>query len=226
MYYVLAVVCATAFFVHEFVPVNSLEFVNIVKEHSSSKAERSNTRKAVLDSQKGTELYEKYYLAKTKTDELWADVLVMKEKEKFLNFKTFQQFLGEFGWSFGLFIYSLFNIIMVRLRNGESKSGETALHSTLLFISIYFINWATLPSDYSKITYVIFTVSMCVLIVSSVYFLLRSKRKYIDHLKNTIRSFFHFFYKDADENDLINPNKRIEFRKIRMELTDKAVGNE
>ncbi len=48
----------------------------------------------------------------------------------------------------------------------------------------------------------------------------------IEHLKNTIRGFFTFMYKDAEEKQLIHPEKSLDFRKIRLELTNKAVENE
>lgn len=50
--------------------------------------------------------------------------------------------------------------------------------------------------------------------------------KNIEHLKNTIRGFFTFMYKDAEEKQLIHPEKSLDFRKIRLELTNKAIENE
>ncbi len=225
-YYILAVVCSTAFFVHEFVPVNSKEYVDIVKAHSDSKSDRSNTREQVLESQKGTNLYQKYLEAKTRTDKIWAEVLELQKEEKFLNFKSFQQFLGEFGWAIGLLIYTVFNIVITLLSSKKLISGEIILHSTLLFISIYFINWTILPGDYSKSTYIIFAMIMSTSIVFSVFLLLKAKREYLNHMKSTIHSFFHFLYKDADKNEIIKPEKRIVFRKMRVDLTNKAIGND
>ncbi len=50
--------------------------------------------------------------------------------------------------------------------------------------------------------------------------------KNVEFLKATIRRFFTFMYKDAEEKQLINPEKDVDFRKIRLDLTNKAIENE
>ncbi|WP_281990557.1 hypothetical protein [Aquimarina aggregata] len=228
IYYIIAVICCTAFFVHEFVPVNSQEFIEAVNIHAESKVVRKNARKEVLDSQKGTDLYSRYLSAKSETDRLWEEVTLLKEKESFLGFLSFQHFLGEFGWSFGLLIYSIFNLCISFFRNRKSIIGEVSLHSCLAFISIYFITWALqqyLP-DYNKTVYVIYSVLITIFIVLSTHKLLKNKREYLEHLKISIHNFFHFLYRDVDKNDLIRPEKKVVFRKMRVDITNKTVGNE
>lgn len=228
-YYFFAVVCSTAFFIHEFVPVHSKEYIKIVDLHSESKKDRLIKRNIVLESQKQTPLYKEYLQTKNNTDKLWDKVLDYKEEhESFLGFRSFQQFLGEFGWATGLLIYSVFNLSVSVFRNKKTFFGEVSLHATLIFISLYFISWAIQQSspDYNKPTYVIYSFLMTFLIVVSTYFLIKVKSRYISHLKETIKSVFHFLYKDAEEQELINPSKNNEFRRIRIKLTNKAVRNE
>ena len=158
------------------VVISSNEYLNSIQVHSESKKVRSATRNDVLESQKGTPLYNKYIDSKKETDRLWDDVLYYQSKEKFLAFKSFQQFLGEFGWAFGLFIYSLFNIIAVRTRNKNStKKPETILHVTLLGISLYHINWCLMPEDYDKSTYVIWAIIFSLIIVFAVHLMIKVK---------------------------------------------------
>lgn len=212
LYYILAVVCSTAFFIHEFVPVNSPEYLDIVQKHSEAKSFRSKARKNVLDSQKGTDLYRQFEAAEKETDVLWSQVIENQSKERFLAFKSFQQFLGEFGWALGLFIYSLFNIVMVYIKNQKTKVGEIILHSTLLFVSIYFINWATMPRDYEKTTYLAFAIAMTILIIISVSLLLKAKKRHINSLILNIKDLVGFVFKHTKkeyEDEMWNVLKNV-----------------
>lgn len=230
IYFLLAILCSCAFFVHEFFPVHSTEFVNIVNIHSKSKDIRKDARNKVLelDVLKETEEFNLYLRSKKETDLLWDQVLDLKSEENFAGFRSFQQFLGEFGWAIGLLIYSIFNLSVSLFRNKKSVVGEVSLHSCLTFIAIFFISWALQQSspDYDKSHYVVYSIVITTIIVLSTYYLLKRKINYIDHLKNSIRWFYKFMYKDAIEKDLIKPDKSISYRKIRMELTDKIEGNE
>ncbi len=214
-YYILAVVCSTAFFIHEFIPDNSDKYLEIVQIHQNSKDIRKSTRNEVLESQKGTELYDKYYTAKIETDRLWNEVLDYQSKEKFLGFKSVQQFLGEFGWAFGLFIYSIFNIYITFIKNRNTKYGEIILHSTLNFISLYFVSWALQQStpDYTKSSYVIYSILMTISIVWGTSKLVRYKENYIKSLFLNIRDLIGFMFnntKKESEDKMWDILKKVE----------------
>ncbi|WP_146052768.1 MULTISPECIES: hypothetical protein [Aquimarina] len=75
-------------------------------------------------------------------------------------------------------------------------------------------------------TVAVFVTLFCISILFYLIKKINSKR--LEQLKHTIHSFFHFLYKEAEEEGIINPDpeKTILFKKKRMKLTDKAVGNE
>ena len=73
-----------------------------------------------------------------------------------------------------------------------------------------------------------FTIAVFItlLFVSILFYLIKKvNSSQIEHLKNTIRGFFTFMYKDAEGKQLIHPEKSLDFRKIRLELTNKAIEN-
>ncbi|WP_438423211.1 hypothetical protein [Aquimarina macrocephali] len=197
IYYIIAMVCSVAFFVHEFVPKNSQEYKDIVAKHSQAKSKRTEALNILKKSAEGTVAHNNYQKEKNNTDKVWEEYLVIEKEEHFLNFDNFKQFLGEFGWAFGLLIYSIFNIVMVQLRKRNSKTGETILHSTLLFISLYFINWTVLPGDYEKTTYIAFALAMTVLITFSVYLLLKAKTRYVNSLLLNIKDLVGFVFNNT-----------------------------
>ncbi len=74
-----------------------------------------------------------------------------------------------------------------------------------------------------------FTISTFVVVLSVIWLFSKIKSFQtikIENLNNTIRSFFVFMYKEAEEKDLIKPEKSLDFRRMRMELTDNAAENE
>ncbi len=225
IYYILAVVCSTAFFVHEFVPQNSQNLLDALESYEKSKSRRTIALNELKASQKGTFLFEKYSEEKINTKRALEKYNQIEREEHFLAFDNFKQFLGEFGWSIGLLLYSFFNLTISYTRK-KKVLGEMLLHVVLIFISLYFVNWTIMPHDYAKHEYFIYAFLILVGIVTSTYFLVRAKTKYIAHLNNSLKLIFRFLYKEAEEKNLINPHKQNDFRKTRIELTDKIVGNE
>ncbi len=226
IYYLLAMICVIAFFINEFQPKYTSEYLQVFGKYQSAKKVFTDVLEELKTSQKGTMIYEKYIIEKRIKDISKQKYLDILKKEQFLAFTNFKQFLGEFGWALGLFIYSIFNLTLALVRKGESLKGQLILHTTFVFISMYFINWCLIPHDYSREIYFVYAILMTSLILLGTYLLIKSKFKYILHLQNSIRLFFLFLYKDAEERQLINPDKQKDFRKIRLEITDKIVGDE
>lgn len=213
IYYILAVVCATAFFIHEYPSENTDQYTEDFSNHISSKKQRTkalnNVKKAAID----TPEYSLYLVEKEKTDQAFKKLLNTIESEKFIGFDNFQRFLGEIGWAIGLLIYSLFNMTMTFIRKNKSLKGEIVLHTTLIFISIYFIKWAfQLSNDYSRVTYVIYSIVMSLITVYGTHVLVKHKGKYIDSLILNIKDLTGFVLnntKDSSEDKMWNVLKKI-----------------
>ncbi|GAA4274989.1 hypothetical protein GCM10022258_42850 [Aquimarina gracilis] len=101
----------------------------------------------------------------------------------------------------------------------------------IYFIQIYWIFDPTLKIDDPLLHLYAggFTILAFIFLifVSILFYSLRRMREIkLKRLTLIIRDFFTFLYKDAEENQLIDPVKRDDFRRMRLELTDKAIENE
>ncbi|WP_438711863.1 hypothetical protein ACSTS3_04725 [Aquimarina muelleri] len=215
IYYVMAVVCSTAFFIHEFIPKNSEGYLMAVDNHAKAKKIRTIALENLKNSTKDSKLYDVYIQSSIKTDLEWNKYLIAEKEEVFLGFDNFQQFLGEFGWALGLFIYSIFNIYITFIKNRNTKYGEIILHSTLNFISLYFVSWALQQStpDYTKNSYVIYSILMTISIVWGTSKLVRYKENYIRSLFLNIRDLIGFMFnntKKESEDKMWDILKKVE----------------
>ena len=117
---------------------------------------------------------------KTKNQKYKEHQKLLSEK-KFLGFDNFQMFLGEFGWALGLLLYSFFNLF--RSFSNNRVSGELIIHSTLLYIGLFyscypFIFPFTSDADYPRTTY---TIS---LVLCSVFLIYGSYKIAVNHSQN------------------------------------------
>ncbi|SHJ44851.1 hypothetical protein [Aquimarina spongiae] len=215
----MAVVCSIAFFTYEFIPQNSQEFKDALAAHKSAKAERTKALNALKKSQEGTPLYNEYYKQKVKTDRAFEAYRIAEQKEHFLAFDNLKQFLGEFGWALGLFIYSLFNVFVTFLRKEKKWPGEIALHGTLIFISFYFIAYCFKMKDFEAYQYIVSAFLMSCFIVTATYYLVRYKNQYISSLRRNnerllrnIKRATRFIVRDT-RKDWVPEEKNIEYTK-------------
>lgn len=182
-------------------PANSPEILNMVKKHKQAKKQRTIYLERLKESLVGTNIHEDYRVQKNKTDKIWEELKKIKTEQRFLGFKSFHQFLGEFGWALGLFIYSCFNIVITFFKKNRTIIGETVLHSVLMFVSLYFIVWAIQPyvSDFEKSTYIFYSILMTLFIVFAIYRLISDKVKYINTLMLNIKDLIGFMFKSTKE---------------------------
>ena len=219
-------VCTVAFFMHEFVQDQSEEYRFNYNTHLHSKKQRTIKLNELKESAKGSDEYQAYLIEKNKTDKAFGELKNVMEKETFLGFKNLQHFLGEFGWALGLFIYSLFNLSLSFVRKSKSLKGEIILHSSLIFIALYFINWAfQKANDYSKITYVLYAIVIAIIIVYGTYLLVNHKNNYINTLKGNVRSLIDFISIKA-KNKYVSEEDKIEYTKDYLVELKKTINNE
>ncbi|QHI35786.1 hypothetical protein IMCC3317_11340 [Kordia antarctica] len=198
LYIILAVVCATAFFIHEFIEDQSIEYKTAYQNYKTEKAKRTKALNILKEESIGTESYIKYDEKRVETDLAWQKLKEVKANEEFLGFLDFQQFVGEIGWAVGLFIYSLFNLIMVFHEVNNSKKGKVLLHTTLLSISLYFISWALFShDDFPKYVYMIFSILTSIILAYAVIIITSQRYKHIKSLMLNIRSLIGFMFNNT-----------------------------
>lgn len=183
----LAVVCATAFFIHELVPDVPKAYTEAMDGFHIEKNKKSALLKDFKNAYKESPEYKAYYKQKIKSDEAFNEFENVVEEISFLGFEDFQQFLGEFGWAFGLFLYAFFNFLNTYQEPNRSRLGKLILHSTLLIISLYFIYWSLYKSqDFDRIYYLIFSIITSLAIAVGIHLILlkryvRNKSYQLNH---------------------------------------------
>lgn len=172
----LAVVCATAFFIHESLADVPKQYLEAISSHVSEKQKRTELLNIFKNKFKDTPEYKAYYKQKVITDEAYEELEIVRKNISFLGFEDVQQFLGEFGWALGLFLYAFFNFTNTYQEPNRSRKGKLILHITLLIISLYFMYWAIYyKQDFDKITYLIFAILTSCAIAVSVHLILRKR---------------------------------------------------
>ena len=148
---------ATAFFIHMSFPLIPDDLYQAKTNWEAAKAENTTALNALkqlsFDLHQGkitlnefTErhpaLVEAYTQINQKKNELYKIYEGGKSEAKFLQFGTFQLFLGEIGWAVGLLLYAFFNLLYVfylkKAHNNIKVKGRIILHSTLLFIGLFY----------------------------------------------------------------------------------------
>ena len=69
--YLLAILSATSFYLFEFFPDSSSEYLIAQKEHTEAKKKRTIALNNLKEFAKGTEVYRQYLIEKEKTDKAW-----------------------------------------------------------------------------------------------------------------------------------------------------------
>lgn len=215
--YLIATISVVAFFIHDFVVDEPQSLTNAVQLHSEAKSKRTEALNKVKEVAKGSVEYESYLLERKATNEAFDNVKQVQKEIKFLGFEDIQQFLGEFGWAFGLLLYSLYNLTRTLARSVIKKNpGPVVLHSVFIFISLYFIVWCFRLTDFSKVTYVAFAVLMTSLITVSTFF---SIKKYKQNKLNWVISrLFDYILVDIKDKGFIDAEKKNDFTKSNQKL--------
>lgn len=210
----LAVVCTTAFFVHESIEDVPEPYLQAINQHISEKGKRTELLNILKDKFKDSPEYKSYYKQKLVTDKASEELVKVSKDISFLGFEDFQQFIGEIGWALGLFLYALFNFINTYTEPDRARKGKLFLHLTLLTISLYFIYWALYNyQDFEKTTYLLFSLGTSTVIATSVYFIVDKRYKQIKSYMSNIRDLIGFMLsntkkeKESEMWDILNEIK-------------------
>lgn len=191
----------TAFFVHEFFTPNSTEVEIARAEWAEAKALRTQHLEVLKEMAKGTAEYTQYLEAKVKTDQLFYKLNAAKQNQVFLGFNSFQQFLGEFGWAFGLLLIAMYLTVKDVSRNSKTLKAEMLINGSIFTIALFFIFWAIQPNkDYPKYMYVLFSILTSTIGCIGFYLLVKYKSSFVLSLKNIIRKQFDFLIVEAPKS--------------------------
>ena len=174
-FYIIAVICITAFFMQETMIFKESEIEKSMaeKEWKLAKKKRTDKLNKVKELAIGTKEYEEYKIEQVKTKKAHDKLTEITESAKFMKFLTFQQFLGEFGVFLGLFIYSLSNYIIARIKKTDTVFGESIMHITILYVSLYYIRWCFKDGDYRTLTYYVNNLFCVLAVLFSVFLILK-----------------------------------------------------
>lgn len=222
----LAVVCTTAFFSFEYAPDKTQEYLKAKQNHTEAKKKRTKALNKLKESVKGTAVYEAYLIEKNKTDKLWSKLNIVKKEDVFFGFTNVQQFLNEFGWVLGLFIYSLFNLFRSYTANNKEK-GYIFLHTVILAISCFFLFWIFQPyQDIAKVYYYLMSIACGITISYSIYLMSAYNFSDIGKLQNIIKGLFDFILVDSKEKDFVKEEKKKYYEEKSIEIVKNALDNE
>lgn len=224
--FIVAVICVIAFFCANFFPEKTESYLNAKKKHYEARSERQNALEEVKLLTKGTTEYKNYLLAKSKADLAWKKYQDVKKADRVFGFTNIQQFLGQLGWVFGLFFYSVFNLFRSYTSSTNDK-GYQILHVVLNGISIYYMFWLFQPfQDLSLIYYIVFSILFSVLISYSIHLMVKYNMSDIGKLQSIIRECFDFILIEVKENKMIKEDKKSHYDDKSVELVKNALDNE
>lgn len=222
-YFVLAVVVATAFFAHETL-VNDYTAYNDANDYYTEvNNEKVEAWLKLEETIKENPLYQDYKEKELKSTEAYNTALAEYEKHKFLEFRSFQDFMNEFGWACGLFLYSMINLILAFIRKSETLIGRIVFHTTLVCVSLFFIRWCFMKQDFGQFTYIATNIVLALALSYSAYLFVRIKEKNYLTLKSIIRRLFDFIIIDTpDKIDQSKINEyKVEYHELISEVSDK-----
>jgi len=181
VYYCLAVVCSTAFFAHLFVPKDSAEVLEARNWHKREKSYRTeylnalkkvnieHSKKEITDInfiKARDSILERYLETKIKTDNAFAYLNKVKEKERFFHFPNLRFFLGEF-WAIGLLIYLFFRINRTLSIKHSAWKAILILEATILYCALFYASYLFINvQDYEPMVYL---VSLLIVTIGMIY---------------------------------------------------------
>lgn len=204
-------VLATAFFAHETVAIDNWTSSEINQVYQKQKKEALVALKELKEASKTTKEYIKYKEKADVRDKTFALLNAEIESYKFGSYKTFQQWLGEFDWGLGLFIYSLFNLILSFIRKTKTHFGEITLHFTIITIAIFFIHYTFQRHDFSDLIYLLMNIGMGVGCVVSAYLFVRYKEEAYNKLQMALNAISRFAFIGVKK--YIDPAKIEDYKK-------------
>lgn len=204
--YLLAILSATSFYLFEFFPDSSSEYLIAQKEHTEAKKKRTIALNNLKEFAKGTEVYRQYLIEKEKTDKAWQTLLKAKNEQRVFGCTNLKQFMGEFGTMLGLFIYALVNLFRSFYFEPEN-AGMKLFHGLIISVTMFYFFWMFGYYDYSSMTYYLMTFFSAGVVVLAVYLITKYQDHYINRLKyqvSRLAAFSFLHTKQEKKSEMLN----------------------
>ena len=190
--YLLAILSATSFYLFEFFPDSSSEYLIAQKEHTEAKKKRTIALNNLKEFAKGTEVYRQYLIEKEKTDKAWQTLLKAKNEQRVFGCTNLKQFMGEFGTMLGLFIYALVNLFRSFYFEPEN-AGMKLFHGLIISVTMFYFFWMSFFS--------------AGVVVLAVYLITKYQDHYINRLKyqvSRLAAFSFLHTKQEKKSEMLN----------------------
>lgn len=211
-YLLLAVVLVTAFFAHETITINETKVKNARADWIVAKAKRTETLNAFKAAYQHTAEYKTYFKEKQNTDLLYSKVKSVESDVSFLGFPSFQYFVGEFGWAFGLFIIGFYMLIRDISKNSKTLIGEVFVDGTIISVALFFMTWAFYyKQDFNKLNYLVVNVLLSITICYGAFLIQKHKKEAISRLKSSVKELINLVVRIRKKE--VDPNNPPEFDK-------------
>ena len=209
--YLLALLCATSFYLFEFFPDSSDELRIAYKKQIEAKKKSSVALEKVKKLAEGSKVHSEYLRERSNADKACENLEKIKNQERFFGFRSIKRFMGEFGLVLGLFIYALINLF--RSFYFEHKNiGMKFLHGLIISVAMFYFFWMFEYSDFSKITYYLMTLLSAGIVVLAVYLITKYQDHYINRLKDKISRLVAFSFlhtKQEKKPEMLNLFKEL-----------------
>lgn len=215
LHIILAVVIATAFFIHESLPTMSDKLRKSEANWEAAKSKNATVlgelKQLNFDLSEGNITLEEFTarqptlvkvykkINKEKND-LYKILENDKSEARFFQFHSLQYFLGEIGWAAGLFLYALANLLntfFLKKRYMRMEfTGKMLLHSTLLFVGCFYTFYVFYSEkDFSPVWYFFAMVLCAITLVFASKFIIDTYVKRSAYLKANIERLVAFIFR-------------------------------
>ncbi|WP_272152152.1 hypothetical protein [Tenacibaculum aiptasiae] len=137
----------------------------------------------MIESQKGTDLYNKFKEQNDKTNVLWDEFKSVRNKDKVFVFKSMRFFIERFGLILCFFIYGFYNLNKT-LRREKNNIGAVLFHTYIISVCIFYFLWIFQKfQDLNLASYILITITSASLITIGLYYMVKYKKDSITKLR-------------------------------------------
>ncbi|MFL0105823.1 hypothetical protein R5N98_02615 [Tenacibaculum maritimum] len=181
--YIVAILCGTLFYTHQFFPNFSESYYSALNKHKIAKKRRTIALQKVKNYAKGSSEFTEYYKEKKKTDIAWAKFKKIKADEQVFGFKSANLFLERFGLMLCFFVYAFYNLVK-SFKRERNNIGSKVLHTFIISVTMFYFFWIFQQfQDFSKATYILMTILSSIVVTIGVWLITAYKKSRVTKLR-------------------------------------------
>ncbi len=147
----------------------------------------------------------------------------IQENHRVFGFPSRHKFVWNFGIGLIISVLALEILFSINDTTGARKKAKTAFGITAGAIGGYFLTWIFFPQDdlpYWSYIYIMLTIGLFASITA--YYLIKIRTNSIKKLMLKIKRLFRFIYEDIEEGDFIKDERKEEYEKSVVLVTDEV----